>query len=718
MIIKKAEQYNEAFGGYKVLSSNAGVGSIIASKTETFFMPKCCSDWGCIKQANKALNSSVPVAAEEIQDDRFVNFLRATQGLSKLSKLVTIPRIELNSYNQISKKACDEHPLSKKNMERGMGNLDKDFFSIPSIIFPRWFYSSKKHYLKPLSEWLKIWKTKKIEWKINNKAEKAICNNGKEEYFAPPRDPYDRYSSVFVDDDKRTRDMDDPYLHKQLHQMPMVLICENGHISDIPWDKFFSASLVPENVKKLRSEAGFDLFSYSENTCEKGEGGKHNIQFIENRSHTESWGMLKCIECGKMVSLEGVMNIKVFCRGEKPWISNSSFEQCLKENDQPVVMRHALATSNSVYYAETITSLFIPDELREEKKLSSNAERVYNALVNKWYPKECKNSPNTTKEEYIHKIDLKDKADDSEIEINDDDAQSIVAKFLEKPKDIKDERENYRFEEYNAFIKQAESKHEKLRYKNIKIPFSIAPYFASIKQVFNLAETSTQLSFSRVEMPQPKIDDKTREITYKHGQMIFSEKKEDVLILPANQSYGEGIFFEINNDFFDKWHERFEDDLEKRYDLSPNDIERNFFKKIQMYGKEKFYLLHTLSHVLIKEFEFSCGYPSASIKERLFYSNRMNGFMIYTADGAAGSMGGLVSQGDPIVLENIIKRALQRAYNCSSDPLCWENKEGLTLASCFSCSMISETSCEERNFGLDRQILVNEKFGFFKDLIF
>ena len=291
MIIKKINQYNEAFGSYKVLSSNAGVGSIIASKTETFFMPQCCSDWGCIKQANKALQNKNSVAAEEIQDDRFVAFLKTTQGLSNLKKLIEIPRIELNAYNRISKSNCESHPLSVKSIDRGMGKLDEDFFTIPGIVFPKWFYSSKKHYLKPLHEWLKIWKNEEIEWKNSKtgKRKKTKSNDGKEEFFAPPRDPYDRYPNILVDDEKKIAKMDDPYLHKQLHQMPMVLICENGHISDIPWDKFFSASLIPENVKKLRSDEGFPLFDYNANTCDNGS--EHSIQFIENRSHTESWGM-------------------------------------------------------------------------------------------------------------------------------------------------------------------------------------------------------------------------------------------------------------------------------------------------------------------------------------------------------------------------------------------------------------------------------------------
>lgn len=51
-----------------------------------------------------------------------------------------------------------------------------------------------------------------------------------------------------------------------------------------------------------------------------------------------------------------------------------------------------------------------------------------------------------------------------------------------------------------------------------------------------------------------------------------------------------------------------------------------------------------------------------------------------------------------------------------SSSLCWENEDQLNLAACFSCCLVSETSCEKRNLGLDRRALVDSEFGFFKDL--
>ena len=77
----------------------------------------------------------------------------------------------------------------------------------------------------------------------------------------------------------------------------------------------------------------------------------------------------------------------------------------------------------------------------------------------------------------------------------------------------------------------------------------------------------------------------------------------------------------------------------------------------------------------------------------------MSGLLIYTAEGSEGSMGGLVWQGEPSKIVELIISALERTMQCSSDPLCWESEGqgtfGLNLAACFSCSLVSETACEK-----------------------
>src|SRR2546430_288343 len=90
----------------------------------------------------------------------------------------------------------------------------------------------------------------------------------------------------------------------------------------------------------------------------------------------------------------------------------------------------------------------------------------------------------------------------------------------------------------------------------------------------------------------------------------------------------------------------------------------------------------------------------------------MAGVLIYTAAlDSEGTLGGLVSLGEPATLERHLDQALDAMRLCASDPLCAEHHpycDGLTLhaAACHACLFAPETSCERGNKYLDRATLV------------
>ena len=100
--------------------------------------------------------------------------------------------------------------------------------------------------------------------------------------------------------------------------------------------------------------------------------------------------------------------------------------------------------------------------------------------------------------------------------------------------------------------------------------------------------------------------------------------------------------------------------------------------------------------------------------------------LLYTATASAdGTLGGLVRQGEPENLDNMMASALENARWCSSDQLCIESEgqgvDALNMAACHACSLVSETSCEQRNLLLDRALLVGTpdqpEIGFFHDFL-
>ena len=129
----------------------------------------------------------------------------------------------------------------------------------------------------------------------------------------------------------------------------------------------------------------------------------------------------------------------------------------------------------------------------------------------------------------------------------------------------------------------------------------------------------------------------------------------------------------------------------------------------------RYVLLHTLSHLLIRELALECGYNAASIRERIYAETddgkSQAGILIYTAAADSdGTLGGLVELGKPDNLGRLLDQAIGRAKICSSDPLCSEHKpekdRTLHAAACHACTFAAETSCERGNRYLDRALVV------------
>jgi hypothetical protein len=193
--------------------------------------------------------------------------------------------------------------------------------------------------------------------------------------------------------------------------------------------------------------------------------------------------------------------------------------------------------------------------------------------------------------------------------------------------------------------------------------------------------------------------------------------------------FGEGIFFTLNEKAVERWLAHGEARI--RYDEINRRVSHIYARsgRTPRMLSPRFFLLHTLAHVLIRRLSYECGYGSSSLRERLYCSedpaHRMSGVLIYTAAGdSEGTMGGLVRQGKPGHLERMLIGALEDSLWCSSDPLCVESHgqgiDSLNRAACHACCLLPETSCEEGNRFLDRIALVgrsdNRPLGFFGTL--
>jgi len=237
---------------------------------------------------------------------------------------------------------------------------------------------------------------------------------------------------------------------------------------------------------------------------------------------------------------------------------------------------------------------------------------------------------------------------------------------------------------------------------------------AQVMLVHKLRETRVLTGFSRVLPSSSLLSAEGRSLL----RRTPNRSEEDWL--PAYVVYGEGVFLEFNEALLAAWENT--PAVARRVEM----LERSFSRvSLSISGEQRaitarFVLLHTFAHLLVNELAFDCGYSSASLRERLYVSDSpdapMAGVLIYTAAGdAEGTLGGLVRMGRPGLLEPSVRRALDRARWCASDPVCIEmglqGPDSCNLAACHNCGLVPETACEEFNRFLDRGVVI----GTFED---
>ncbi len=449
---------------------------------------------------------------------------------------------------------------------------------------------------------------------------------------------------------------------------------------------------------------------------------------MENEDHSDGWGWLECTKCHGKVPLDGIMNLKPLCSKEMPWLgqthpnSDNFIIDSKNRNDgnHQSTMRVALVTSHSVYYADTASSIFIPEVGNTSAYAGASPLTLVEQDCLNWLNNAYTATPTPNKIDFADSLGGYDNLMElakNDLAFTEDEFKNAYDAFLIVPAAMSDKEESYRYDEYKEFTRDTPINDSRLSITDVRLESKIASYFKCIRQVHTLCITKTQLGFFRGKFKAPTLNSRGG-VDYPESMSLSGQNRNDILAYPALQEYGEGLFFELNDELLKEWSNHIGQTVGSRYSTRDYEAHAALSLMLDRYNMaDRFYLIHTFAHAIIKELEFTCGYPSDSLSERVYFSDRMCGVLIYTADGSEGSMGGLVWQGQPNLIENIIIKSMRRANECSSDPICWHHEESLNYAACFSCSMISETSCEYGNSGLDRRALVNPEFGYFKDLV-
>ncbi|MGK0447570.1 MAG: hypothetical protein ACJA2M_001347 [Polaribacter sp.] len=548
-----------------------------------------------------------------------------------------------------------------------------DGFSLLSAkYFPEWFYCNSCKKFDKVSNW-------KYNWDNN------VETYDKDKFFPP------KCHKCYKNKSKKGKWFD-------LEQVRFILTAPNGDMVDIPWDKWAM-------LKKAQKE-----------NRESEEESEITLSNVTIPSDLE----LEYKTSDKLDDMKGIWIIAKNSKGEQLNFSTLSglfslrmkIEELIPNTPQKdILFKPVIRTSNSVYYPNILSSIYLPsiDELNENtiNQIKDAFEDGENATQIK---------KNLKRYKFI------------DIEINT--IQKLIDNnFSEKDAEISKTENEYRNNEFKFITSIEDEKIDidgLLIFEKIDTTFFQNELIKSIYKMDKIKITSVQTSFTRQEPISSdlflKDDSEITETKDAIKKKFTSTYGVNTKYLPAVESFGEGIFFEFDNEKLEKWLEENPQVASRISTIIENHLESESSLNKELEVTPKFILIHTFSHLIIKELEYLVGYPATSIQERLYIDDglKMQGVLIYTVAGSEGSYGGLTSICDNEKIGNLIQSAIIRANDCATDPICYHTSgQGVgnqNLSACFNCTLLPETSCEMFNSFLDRRILIDKDYGYFRSI--
>lgn len=450
--------------------------------------------------------------------------------------------------------------------------------------------------------------------------------------------------------------------------------CRRGHCEDWPWIAFAHLG-------------GKERCASPDLVLEEGPSGDFSTIIV------------RCRSCENSQALSAAYSeaLAFRCNGHRPWLGSEGREAC----EEPR-LRLLVRTASNSYFPQVVSALSVPDPSHE---LDERVASVWDILIA------------TTKETLPSFLTIP-KVKDA---VGKYAHQDTLAAIERRRAGARAAREPLRTAEYRQFLgSQAEVGGEQ--------PATDDPFFARRVQprdplptgvgrlivASKLREVRAQIGFSRIDFVSPNL------------QGEFDLAVESAMLglqtdwLPATEIRGEGVFIELDPHIVSEWEAR-----PAVVDRQGHLLEgwRSWITSLDSKTKPppfpgaRFFLLHSLAHLLISAISLECGYAASAIRERIYCSKpgesfSMSAVLLSTGtSGTEGTLGGLVEQG------RSLRAHLRRAYDlgilCSNDPVCAGHtpkadaqERFLEGAACHGCLFVAECSCEWFNRYLDRALVV------------
>jgi hypothetical protein len=447
-----------------------------------------------------------------------------------------------------------------------------------------------------------------------------------------------------------------------------VRACRKGHVGDIDWKAFLhgSADVCPR-----------DLWLE-----ERGTSGDMDE-------------ILVVCDCGAERAMSQAVRSKLEalgkCNGARPWLGAGTRERCGVEN------RLLIRSASNAYFAEKMSVISIPDTRRPVDDAVRSLWEDF--LVDVESPEDLvkvRRKPTVRAklegipdEEVLAAIAHKraEGGEDTERTVKEVEFEALAEAQEELGSDVPDG--------YFYARSLSPARWAALSMQSVE----------RVVLVHRLREVTAQVGFTRFEAAGPDIE----------GELSLEVERaplaSDLTWLPAVENRGEGIFLLFNAKAIDDWLKKQAvkargDQLAAGYQRWKDErgVSRDFIGL-------PYYLLHSLSHLLLTVISLDCGYPASSLRERIYGAGGRYGILIYTGSSdAEGTLGGLVEAGREI--RRYMLMALDHGRLCSNDPICahhtpmQHDQQPLLGSACHGCLLLAETSCDQANNYLDRSLVV------------
>lgn len=451
-----------------------------------------------------------------------------------------------------------------------------------------------------------------------------------------------------------------------------VKACPEGHIADIDWYRFVHGD-APNDCQKQRRQLFWD---------EEGTSGDLSQLVVG-------------CDCGAAKRMSEAANWKTApfgpCFGERPWLGKQAKQECKQ------ISRLLVRSASNAYFSNMLGVISLPER---NEALAKAVDLVWEQL----------------------------QVVDNEQELDYEKKKPAVKQALgtfsnaEIMKTIEDRRSGG--ESAKKPVKQAELEIllDAKKGGGNDVPDGVfyarrfdkaftEPWMQAIDKVVlihRLREVIAQVGFTRFEAESADFD----------GELPSGVKRAELALdvdwVPAIENKGEGFFISFKKELVEQWLTKTK--VADRQKL----FAQGFASWMESKGIKEadppnlpYIMLHSLAHMLISSVSLECGYPSSSIRERIYALPDLGyGILLYTGSSdAEGTLGGLVEAGKNIARH--MKAALDQGELCSNDPVCSEHlpndeleQRHLLGAACHGCLLIAETSCERFNQHLDRALVV------------